>query len=133
MDIIDATKNLLHNYSRSRFVSATFLIESKTFLCRFRSARLHCKNVLETFVKHIQNIKIVKYSISDPPIDGVVQSIKEMTFPGYIRNVYSSKAYRRLFEVISVVITDNVNYYNFVVETLLKRFVLCLETFQKLF
>ena len=88
-------------------------------------------------MKHIQNIKIVKYSISDPSIDGVVQSIKETTFPGYIRNVYSSKAYRILFEVISVVITDHVKYYNFVVETLLKRFVLCFrnvsETFQKLF
>ena len=75
-------------------------------------------------MNHIQNIKIVKYSISDPPIDGVVQSIKEKTFSGYIRNVDSSKAYKILFQVISVLITDNVNYYNLVVETFLKRFAL---------
>ena len=71
-----------------------------------------------------QACKIVKYSISDPSIDGVVQSIKEKTFPGHIRNAYSSKAYRVLFEVISVLLTDNINYYNFVVESFLKRFVL---------
>ena len=123
--IIDSTKTLLENHSHSRFGSATFLIEPETFLCRFRRARLRYKNVLETFVNHTQNIKIVKYSISNPSIDGVVQSIQEKTFPGNIRNVYSSKAYWVLFEVISVLLTDNINYYNFVVEMFQKRNVLC--------
>ena len=69
-----------------------------------------------------KNIEIAKYLISNLPIDGVIHFIKEKIFPDYIRDVYSSTAYPMLFEVILVFITDNINYYNSVVETFLPRF-----------
>ena len=67
-------------FRRQCFYDASEMLKCPTFV-----ARIRCRNVLETFVSHIlyKKIKIVKYSISKPPIDGVIHFIKEKICPGY--------------------------------------------------